>query len=173
MSYDLTLYLKNAPAISPDRFADALFVMGLSGELAPEFTMDGSLSPLCAKIQGMIPNDPRAYLAVVDYSVEENVPRQVFALPAPKGKKLPTATLSTPEGGWSLTFSCGMDHLELPFALLLAKLSAGTDGILFDPQSSCLAMGESDIHTLLQKALEELQNTPSDRLLLHEFDEWI
>lgn len=173
MSYNLTLYLKSAPTLSPNQFADAIASRGWSGELAPDFNPDGSISPLCAKLSGILPNDPRSYLAVVDYIVESDMPRQIFALPSPKGKKQPAPTLTVPEGGWRITFSCGMDHLELPFALLLSKLLAGTDGILYDPQCSCLAMGESDIETLLQNALQELQSTPTDRLLLHEFDEWI
>ena len=70
MSYDLNLYLKTAPAISADAFANALQQLGFSGELAPDFTMDGSLSPLCAKLSGILPNDRRTYLAVVDYTVE-------------------------------------------------------------------------------------------------------
>ena len=175
MSYDLNLYLKTAPAISADAFANALQQLGFSGELAPDFTMDGSLSPLCAKLSGILPNDRRTYLAVVDYTVEENIPApEVFALPVPKkSKKSPTPTLTVPAGSYRITFATGMDHLELPFALLLCKLMAGEDGILFDPQSACLAMGESDVNTLLQNALSDLQNTPTDRLLLHEFDEWI
>ena len=175
MSYDLNLYLKTAPAISADAFASALQALGFSGELAPDFTMDGTLSPLCAKLSGVIPNDRRTYLAVVDYTVEANIPKpEVFALPVPKkSKKKPAPTLTVPAGSYRITFACGMDHLELPFALLLCKQMAGDDGILFDPQSACLAMGEGDVDVLLQKALSELQNTPADRLLLHEFDEWI
>ncbi len=176
MSYDLTLYLKTAPALSAERFAEALTALGLSGELAPDFTMDGSVSPLCAKLSGILKGDRRTYLAVVDYSLEENIPDpQVFALPSPKrsGKKNPPPTLTVPAGAYCLTFFSGMDHLELPFALLLCKLLAGEDGILFDPQTACLAMGESDVQSLLEKALSDLQGTPADRLLLHEFDEWI
>lgn len=174
MSYDLTLYLKTAPAISPDAFTQALSVLGIDGELAPDFTMDGSISPLCAKLKGAIKGDHRTYLAVVDYNVEENIPDpQVFALPAPKKSKQNPPTLTVPAGAFALTFFCGMDHLELPFALMLCKLLANKDGILFDPQTACLAMGESDIALLLDKALSDLQGTPADRLLLHEFDEWI
>ena len=174
MSYDLNLYLKTAPDVSADAFAHALQALNLSGELAPDFTLDGTLSPLCAKLSGIIPNDHRTYLAVVDYTVEENIPTpKVFALPVPKKSKMTPPTLTVPAGSYGITFSCGMDHLELPFALLLCKLLAGADGILFDPQTACLAMGESDVDALLQNALSNLQNTPTDRLLLHEFDEWI
>ena len=176
MSYDLNLYLKTTPSLSAEAFGKALNSLGWSGELAPDFTMDGSVSPLCAKLSGILPGDRRTYLAVVDCAVEENLPApQVFALPVPKksGKKTPPPTLTVPAGAYRLTFFCGMDHLELPFALLLCKLLAGEDGVLFDPQSACLAMGESDVQTLLEKSIADLQSTPTDRLLLHEFDEWI
>lgn len=177
MSYDLTLYLKTAPFLSPQVFSKALTAMGVSGELAPDFIMDGSLSPLCAKLSGMIPADERTYLAVVDYIVSVCDTPHVFALPAPSRglfrKKQPSPTLTVPANHYQLTFSCGMDHLELPFALLLCKCIAGADGLLFDPQIGCLALGESDIDAMLQTALQSLQNTPVDRLLLHEFDEWI
>ena len=173
MSYDLNLYLKAAPTLTSDQFAGALTAMGFRGILAPDFNMDGSISPLCAQLSGLLPNDSRTYLAVVDYTAKADSTQQSFTLPSPKGKKQPAPILTIPEGGWLLTFSCGMDHLELPFALLLSKLLAGTDGILYDPQSGCLAMGEGDIQILLDNALQELQSTPADRLLLHEFDEWI
>lgn len=177
MSYDLHLYLKVSPTLSPNAFSKALTAMGAMGELSPDFILDGSLSSLCAKLSGLIPNDSRSYLAVVDYSVSVTDAEQVFALPAPARslfrKKQPSPTLTVPAKSYRLTFSCGMDHLELPFSLLICKLLAGEDGVLFDPQAGCLALGESDISAILQNALQDLQNTPVDRLLLHEFDEWV
>ncbi len=176
MSYDLHLHLKSAPMLTREGFAHTLEQFGLCGELAPDFSPDCNLSPLCAKLWGILPGDSRAYLAPVDCTLEKSDAEQVFALPTPPRKLFrrrgAAPTLVWPAGGWRLTFSCGMDSLEYPFALLLAVSLAGEDGLLYDPTAQKLALG-SDIALLASQALDELRRLPVDRQLLHEFEEWI
>lgn len=180
MSYDLSLFLKRPPELSAERFGEICQKFGLTVELCPDFTVDGTLSPLCAKFGGLFENDDRSFLGVVEYdrSKTENV--EAFTLPGPKKKwwqlKKPKGeTLEVPADSERLFFSCGMDSLEMPFALLVAYALAGEDGILIDPQkhNDCIAVGQAGIEKWLTAALDELKTTPSDRLLLHEFDEWL
>lgn len=175
MSYDLHLYLKTAPLLPPEAFAEACTAFGLTVELSPDFAPDLSVSPLCAKIGGLLP-DGRTYLAVVDCTAGVTEEDRVFTLPSPRRrlfeKKTVAPTLTAPAGSHCLTFACGMGSLELPFALLMASALAGEDGLLFDAAEGKLALG-SDIPQLTKEALEALRTTPEDRLYLHEFDEWI
>lgn len=175
MSYDLTLYLKASPSLSREAFAKTLTEFGLTGELAPDFATDCTISPLCAKISGLLP-DRRTYLAIVDCTANVTEVDRVFALPAPRRrlfeKKIAPPILTAPCGSYCLTFACGMGSLELPFALLIASALAGEDGMLFDATVGKLALG-SDIALLTKEALDALRSTPEDRLYLHEFDQWI
>ena len=175
MSYDLHLYLKTAPALTAEAFAATLAGFGLTAELSPDFASDLSISPVCAKVHGLLP-DGRTYLAVVDCTAGVNEVDRVFTLPSPRRrlfeKKSAAPTLTAPAGSHCLTFACGMGSLELPFALLMASALAGEDGLLFDATEGKLALG-SDIPQLAKEALETLRTTPEDRLYLHEFDQWI
>ena len=116
MSYDLHLYLKTAPSLTENSFADACSRFGLTGELAPDFTADCSDASLSAKIGGLLP-DGRSYLAVVDCSLQVIEADQIFALPAPRRKlfekKADAPTLTAPAGSYLLTFACGMDLVIL------------------------------------------------------------
>lgn len=175
MSYDLNLYLKTAPLLTAESFAETCKQFGLTCELAPDFTVDFSGTSLCAKIGGLL-SDGRTYLAVVDCTADVTEADRVFALPSPRRrlfeKKTAAPTLTAPAGSHCLTFACGMGSLELPFALLMASALAGEDGLLYDATEGKLALG-SDIPQLAKEALEALCATPEDRLYLHEFDEWI
>lgn len=180
MSYDLSLYLKAAPTLTAEQFSEICKKFGLSGELCPDFTVDGSLSPLCAKLSGIFEDDSRKYLAAFEYTRSQTEVIESYELSAPRTKwwqlkKPKKLSIAMPAGSEALAFSCGMDSLELPFALLLSYALAGEGGILVDPQKhdDCIAVGQAGIEPWLIAALDELKATPSDRLLLHEFDEWI
>ncbi len=175
MSYDLQLYLRAAHPITAEDFAGALAELEIRGELAPDFAADGSLSPLCAKLSGLFPHDMRSFLALTELYTAEVTEDLEIPLEAPRRflwwkKKAPAITV--PAGWTSYLFSCGMDSLEVPFALLLCRLLAGEDGILVDPQEGEVYRGE-EIAAYAEAAFAEVQDTPADRLLLHEFDEWI
>lgn len=177
MSYDLNLYLKSAPVLTAESFAETCKQFGISAELCPDFTLDGSLSPLCAKFGGILADDPREYLAAIEYFHAQTADALSFELPGPKKKwwqlKKPRGeTVEIPAGYEDLFFSCGIDSLEVPFALLLACALAGEDGLLCNPQTDELFIGQSAIAAEVTRTLSELRTTPSDRLLLHEFDEW-
>ena len=175
MSYDLNLYLKTAPLLTLESFAETCKAFSLTGELSPDFTADFSGTSLCAKIGGLL-SDGRTYLAVVDCTADMTEADRVFTLPSPRRrlfeKKTAAPTLTAPAGSYCLTFACGMGSLELPFALLMASALAGEDGLLYDSTEGKLALG-SDIPQLAGEALDKLRSTPEDRLYLHEFDEWI
>lgn len=177
MSYDLNLYLKCAPALTAEAFSEICKQFGLTAECCPDFTLDGSLSPLCAKFSGLLTDDPREYLAAIEYSRIKTADALSFELPGPKKKwwqlKKPRGeTVEIPAETDGLSFSCGIDSLEIPLALLLAYALAGEDGILYDPQTDRLMIGRTAIGAEVTKVLEELQSSSPDRLLLHEFDEW-
>ena len=175
MSYDLNLYLKKAPSLTAEAFARACNEIGLTGQLAPDFAADCTLSPLCAKIDGLL-SDERTYLAVVDCTVDTIQTDQIFTLPVLRRrlfeKKSAAPTLTAPCGSYRLTFCCGIDSLELPFSLLLASALAEEEGLLYDCVQGTLALG-SDIAQLARQELNKLRATPADRLYLHEFEEWI
>lgn len=178
MSYDLTLHLKAAPTLTAEAFAETCRRFGLTGELAPDFTLDGTLSPLCAKLSGLLADDPRSYLAAVEFSamvtdepiaIELSAPRKKWwQLKKPKGEEI-----VFPAGSSNLFFSCGIDSLEIPFALLMAYAMAGEDGLLFDNQTGQSFVGQSAISAEITRLLDALRTTPEDRLYLHEFEEWI
>lgn len=175
MSYDLNLYLKTAPLLTTESFAETCKQFGLTGELAPDFSKDFSGTSLCAKIGGLL-SDGRTYLAVVDCTADVTEVDRVFTLPSPRRrlfeKKTAAPTLTAPAESYCLTFACGMGSLELPFALLMASALAGEDSLLYDSTEGKLALG-SDIPHLAKEAMETLRATSEDRLYLHEFDEWI
>ena len=178
MSYDLHLYLKSAPTLTPDRFSAVCKQFGLEVECSPDFTLDGTLTMLSAKVSGLLADDPRSYLAAVEFSaIVTDVPVTV-ALTAPRKKwwqlKKPRGEeVVFPAGSSNLFFSCGIDTLEIPFALLIAYATADTDGVLDDPQSGDCLVGQEAIAAQLSRLLEEIRSTPEDRLYLHEFDQWI
>lgn len=178
MSYDLNLYLKSAPVLTPEDFAETCKLFGLTVECCPDFTPDGTLSPLCAKLSGVLADDPRDYLAAVEYIRSKTDEPITFELPGPPKKwwqlKKPRGeTIEIPAGSETLFFYCGIDSLEIPFALLLACTVAGEDGLLYDPQTHDFFIGQSAIAAQVTRVLDELRATPADRLYLHEFDEWI
>ena len=178
MSYDLTLHLKSAPVLTPEAFAEACKPFGLTAECCPDFTVDGTLSPLCVKLGGLLADDPRDYLAAVEFtnavtdkaiSVELSAPRKKWwQLKKPKGE-----AIVFPAGSTALFFSCGIDSLEIPFVLLMAYAMAGEDGVLLDIQSGQSFVGQSAISAEITRMLDALRATPEDRLYLHEFKEWI
>lgn len=178
MSYDLNLYLKSAPVLKAEAFAETCKLFGLTGELAPDFSLDGNVSPLSVKLGGLLADDPRAYLAAVEFTnavtdeaipIELSVPRKKWwQLKKPKGE-----TIVFPAGSTALFFSCGIDSLEIPFALLMAYAMADEDGLLFDNQTGQSFVGQSAIAAEITRLLDEIRATPEDRLYLHEFDEWI
>lgn len=180
MSYDLSLYLKASTSLSAEQFSEVCQKFGLSGELCPDFTIDGTLSPLCAKLDGIWENDKRTFLGVVEYDRMKTEEPLSYELSAPKKrwwqlKKPKGEVLEIDTGSEELAFSCGIDSLELPFALLIAYALAGEDGVLVDHQKSDnnIAIGQAAVELWLWDALNELKETPPDRLLLHEFDEWL
>lgn len=178
MSYDLTLYLKSAPVLTADEFAETCKLFGLTVECCPDFTLNGSVTPLCAKFGKVFTDDSRSYLAAVEFSamvtdeaisVELTSPKKKWwQLKKPKGEEI-----VFPAGSTALFFSCGIDSLEIPFALLTACAVAGEDGVLDDPQSGRYFVGQSAIAAEITRLLEEIRTTPEDRLYLHEFEEWI
>ncbi|MBQ7355617.1 MAG: hypothetical protein IJW62_08875 [Clostridia bacterium] len=178
MSYDLNLYLKAAPTLTPEAFAKTCRLFGLEAECCPGFTLDGTLFPLCAKFGKVLSDDPRSFLAAVEFSamvtdepipIELSVPKKKWwQLKKPKGEEI-----VFPAGSSNLFFSCGIDSLEIPFALLMACAVAGEDGVLDDPQSGRYFVGQSAIAAEITRLLEEIRATPEDRLYLHEFEEWI
>lgn len=178
MSYDLNLYLKSAPMLTAEVFAETCKLFGLTGELAPDFSPNGSVSPLCVKLSGLFADDPRTYLAAVEFSAmvtDEAIPIELSAprkrwwrLKKPKGEEI-----VFPAGSTALFFSCGIDSLEIPFALLMAHAMAGENGLLFDNQTGQSFVGQSSISAEITRLLEEIRTTPEDRLYLHEFDGWI
>ena len=91
-----------------------------------------------------------------------------WQLKKPKGEEI-----VFPAGSTALFFSCGIDSLEIPFALLMACAVAGEDGVLNDPQSGRYFVGQSAIAAEITRLLDALRATPEDRLYLHEFKEWI
>ncbi len=178
MSYDLHLYLKSAPVLTPDAFAETCKLFGLTAECCPDFAVDGSLDPLCVKLSGVFAGDSRDYLAAVEYSRLQTQEPLSFELPGPRKKwwqlKKPHGeTVEIPKGSEDLFLSCGIDSLEIPFALLLACAMAGEDGLLYDPQTDRFCIGQSAIAAEVTGALDEVRATPADRLYLHEFHEWI
>jgi hypothetical protein len=178
MSYDLNLYLKSAPVLTAEDFAKTCRLFGLETECCPDFTLDGTLFPLCAKFGKIFSYDSRNYLAAVEFSaivtdepisIELSAPRKKWwQLKKPKGEEV-----LFPAGSSNLFFSCGIDTLEIPFALLIACAVAGEDGVLDDPQSGRYFIGQSAIAAEINRLLDEIRATPEDRLYLHEFDEWI
>lgn len=180
MSYDLFLYLKSLPEIGPAQFTEVCEACGLTVEPSPDFTVDGSITPLCCKLSGFLGGDDRFYLGVVDYDRLQTTEALHIELPGPKKKwwqfKKPKGeSVEIPTGSECLFFSCGMDALEIPMALLVACALAGEEGILVDPQlgSKGVAIGQTAITARLIDALEQLEQTPSDRLLLHPFEGWL
>ncbi len=178
MSYDLNLYLKYPPVLKPEAFQEACKIFGLTAEPSPDFIADGSLSPLCCKLGGFLKDDPKAYLAVVEYVLTPLTEETAVELPAPRRKwwqfkKTRGETLIFPAGGVRASFSCGIDSLEKPLALLIAYALAGEDGLLTDPQTNMMCIGQTEIALPVQAALNELNEAPPDRLLLHEFDGWL
>ncbi len=180
MSYDFSLYLKALPTLTAEQFSEVCNKFGFSGEFCPDFTLDGSLFPLCAKLGGIFEDDSREYLAACEYIRSQTEEAQSYELSAQRKKwwqlkKPKSETVEIAAGSEDLFFSCGIDSLEITFALLIAYALAGKDGILVDPQKhdDYVAVGQSGIEKWLRKALDELKATPPDRLLLHEFDEWI
>lgn len=181
MSYDLNLYLKSAPVLTPEAFAKTCKLFGLTGELAPDFSLDGNVSPLSVKLSGFLDGDEKSYLSAIDYSLSRQPITEPIVLAHPKKKKwwqfrLPVCpTFEVEEGSYVLTFSCGIDSLEVPAALLIAYALAGENGLLEDLQQSeiCGFIGQPEIEGQVRSALNKLRATPADRLYLHEFDEWI
>lgn len=178
MSYDLHLYLKNAPHLTPERFSEVCKGFGLTVECGPDFSLDGSVSMLSAKVGGLLTEDTRSYLAAVELfvtitdepvSIERTAPRKKWwQLKKPKGEEV-----IFPAGSSNLFFSCGIDTLEIPFALLIAYAVADGDDLLDDPQSGVCLVGQEAIAAEISRLLEEIRSAPEDRLYLHEFDQWI
>ncbi|MGM9647360.1 MAG: hypothetical protein ACI3YH_04450 [Eubacteriales bacterium] len=178
MSYDLHLYLKATPTLTPAAFAEICGQFGLTAECCPDFTPDGTLSPLCVKFGGVMDGDACDYLAAVEVSCSQISEPRAFSLPgakkkwwqlrAPKGE-----TVEIPAKSEAISFSCGIDSLEIPLALLLSYAMAGEDGLLYDPQTDRCFIGQAAIAAEVTHALNLLKNTPADRLYLHEFTEWL
>ncbi|MBQ8289033.1 MAG: hypothetical protein IJX76_09770 [Clostridia bacterium] len=178
MSYDLNLYLKSAPTLTPEAFAETCKLFGLTVECCPGFTLDGTIFPLCAKFGKVFSDDPRSYLAAVEFSAmvtDEPIPiklsvpkKKWWQLKKPKGEEI-----VFPVGSSNLFFSCGIDTLEIPLALLIACAVAGENGVLDNPQSGRYFIGQSAIAAEITRLLDEIRATPEDRLYLHEFEEWI
>ena len=178
MSYDLTLHLKSAPMLTPEAFAETCKLFGLTVECCPDFTLNGSVTPLCAKFGKVFTDDSRSYLAAVEFSAMVTDEAISVELTSPKKKwwqlkKLKGEEIVFPSGSTALFFSCGIDSLEIPFVLLMAYAMAGEDGVLLDNQSGQSFVGRSAIASEITRMLDALRATPEDRLYLHEFKEWI